>query len=126
MSDENWIKGRGYCLSAALLGRRPVWVKAGSRAGQENRPERNLVPGHPAQPLQVAAQQPVAADFVLLAEKHDVASVDPLVHQLGNVGRRQVPFLGDCPDTAPQCIAGMCAVSLETLTRLPLIKLRYG
>jgi hypothetical protein len=47
------------------------------------------------------------------------------VHQLGKIGRRQVSSFGYCPDAPPQCIAGMCAVSLETLTRLALIKLSY-
>jgi hypothetical protein len=46
-------------------------------------------------------------------------SADALVHQLGDIGRLQVPFLGDRPDTAPDCIDGMRAIALKTVGGLP-------
>src|SRR5258706_14765134 len=68
-----------------------------------------------AQALQVGAKEPIHTDFVLLAECHGVGGADALVHQLGNVGRLQIPFLGDCPDTAPNCVHRMCAVPIKTV-----------
>ena len=80
------------------------------------------LPNHPLQPAKVAAKKPIVADLVLLAEKHDVASVDPLVHELRNFGRLKVSFLGERSDAPPQCLARMRAVSFETIKRLALIK----
>jgi hypothetical protein len=42
-----------------------------------------------------------------------VGGADALVHHLGNVRRLQVPFLGDCPDTAPNCVHRICAVPIK-------------
>src|ERR1700686_1497777 len=70
--------------------------------------------------------QPIITHLVLFAEPHDVASVDALVHQLGDIGRRQVSFLGERPDAPPQCIVGMCPISRQTVTRLTLIQLGCG
>ena len=49
----------------------------------------------------------------------------PLCISLAKSGGGRVSSFGYCPDAPPQCIAGMCAVSLETLSHLALIKLRY-
>ncbi len=61
---------------------------------------------------------------MLLAECHGCPGADALVHQLGDIGRLQVPFLGDCPDTAPNRIHGMRAIALKTVDSLPALDIR--
>jgi hypothetical protein len=52
---------------------------------------------------------------VLLAECNGVGGADALVHQLGDIGRLQGPFLGDRLHPTPDCIDGMRAIALKTV-----------
>jgi hypothetical protein len=70
---------------------------------------------HPLRALQVAGEQPIKADLVLLAEVHGMGGADPLVQQLGELSRRQISFRGQRQNTAPHGIGGMAAVPVKTI-----------
>ena len=67
---------------------------------------------------EITGKQPVVAYLVLFAELHHGHGADPLVHQLGIIGGRDISFRGDSPHTAPQCVVGSCAVSREAFAGL--------